>query len=132
MRGALSVFDRPGRVGANAAKEAAILDAALALFVERGYEATSVPEVARRARVGAGTIYLYFESKEILVNALLSRIKRDLAARVLAAWRPKAPLEAQFRALHGAFGAWALEEPRAQATFARVARGVRSGKRPRR
>jgi AcrR family transcriptional regulator len=72
-----------------------------------------VPEVAKRAGVAAGTIYLYFESKEVLVNALLARIKGDLAARVLAAWKPREALEAQFRALHAAFGQWALEHPRA-------------------
>jgi TetR/AcrR family transcriptional regulator, repressor of fatR-cypB operon len=111
----MPVFDRPGRVGAHPEREREILDAALDLFVERGYEATSVPEVAKRAGVAAGTIYLYFESKEVLVNALLARIKRDLAKRVLAAHRPKDGLEAQFRALHGAFGRYALEFPRAGA-----------------
>jgi TetR/AcrR family transcriptional regulator, repressor of fatR-cypB operon len=94
-------------------REATILDAALDLFVERGYEATSVPEVARRARIAAGTIYLYFDSKEALVNALLARIKAGLAARVVAAYDETAPLESQFRALHEAFARWVLEEPRA-------------------
>ena len=96
-------------------REAAILEAALDLFVERGFEATSVPEVAQRAGVAAGTIYLYFASKEALVNALLARIKGALAARLLTAWRPDAPLEEQFAGLHGAFGRWLLEHPRAGA-----------------
>jgi AcrR family transcriptional regulator len=104
--------ERPARAPVRPGREGAILDAALALFVERGYEATSVPEVARRAGVAAGTIYLYFDSKEALVNALLARSKRDLAERVLAAWDPRASLEAQFRALHEAFGRFALERPR--------------------
>jgi AcrR family transcriptional regulator len=102
---------RASRPPARADRREHILDAALALFVEKGFEATSVPEVARRARLAAGTIYLYFESKEVLVNALLARSKGDLAARVLAAWRPGEPLEAQFRALHAALGRFALERP---------------------
>jgi AcrR family transcriptional regulator len=112
-RGAPPVSARPRRAGARPSRERAILDAALDLFVERGYEATSVPEVAKRAGVAAGTIYLYFESKEVLVNALLARIKGDLGKRVLAAWRPRDGLEAQFRALHGAFGRFSIEFPRA-------------------
>jgi AcrR family transcriptional regulator len=51
-------------------KRAAIMQAALELFAERGFHGTAVPEIAERARVGAGTIYRYFESKEALVNAL--------------------------------------------------------------
>ena len=51
-------------------KHEAILDAALALFVERGYHGTAVPAIAERAGVAAGTIYHHFESKEQLVNAV--------------------------------------------------------------
>lgn len=47
-----------------------ILDAALDLFEEQGFDATAVPEVAKRAGVATGSIYRYFESKDDLVNAL--------------------------------------------------------------
>ena len=43
-------------------KSTAILEAALALFAERGYDGTPVPLIAEKAGVGAGTIYRYFES----------------------------------------------------------------------
>ena len=59
------------------AKREAILDAALSLFAERGYHGTSVPSIAKRAGVGAGTLYRYFENKEKLVNALFLREKRE-------------------------------------------------------
>jgi AcrR family transcriptional regulator len=52
-----------------------ILDAALSAFAERGFHGTPVPLIAERAKVGAGTIYRYFESKEALVNALYRRSK---------------------------------------------------------
>ena len=58
-------------------KREAILDAALDLFVERGFHGTAVPQIAERAGVGAGTIYRYFESKEALVNALYQRWKKS-------------------------------------------------------
>jgi AcrR family transcriptional regulator len=94
-------------------REASILRAALDLFVERGYGATSVPSVAKRAGVAAGTIYLYFESKDALVNALLVRIKAALGARVVTSLRSGDALRSQFRAIHGAFGRWVIEHPRA-------------------
>ncbi|WP_051239984.1 TetR/AcrR family transcriptional regulator [Pontibacillus halophilus] len=47
-----------------------ILEAALTLFAERGAEATTIPMVAKQANVGAGTIYRYFDNKDVLVNDL--------------------------------------------------------------
>ncbi|WP_226579841.1 TetR/AcrR family transcriptional regulator [Halobacillus litoralis] len=47
-----------------------ILHSALTLFAERGFDATTIPMIANDARVGAGTIYRYFENKEVLVNTL--------------------------------------------------------------
>ncbi|MDQ0175532.1 TetR/AcrR family transcriptional regulator [Bacillus chungangensis] len=47
-----------------------ILLAALKLFTERGFDATTVPMIADTAKVGAGTIYRYFENKEVLLNSL--------------------------------------------------------------
>jgi len=48
-----------------------LLAAALALFVERGYAATRLDDVAARAGVSKGTLYLYFSSKEELFRAVV-------------------------------------------------------------
>ena len=48
-----------------------LVDAALALFVEHGYAATRLEEVASRAGVSKGTLYLYFENKEDLFKAVV-------------------------------------------------------------
>lgn len=64
-------------------KERSILSAALALFAERGYQGTAVPEVAALAGVGTGTIYRYFENKEALVNAVFRRAKTRLKETLL-------------------------------------------------
>lgn len=48
-----------------------LLDAALALFVEKGFAATRSEEVASRAGVSKGTLYLYFPSKEELFKAVV-------------------------------------------------------------
>ena len=48
-----------------------LIAAALDEFVERGYEAAKLADVARRAGVTKGTIYLYFESKEALFKAVV-------------------------------------------------------------
>lgn len=50
-----------------------ILDAALALFSVQGYEPTSVDEVAARAGISKAGLYLYFDSKDALLRALIER-----------------------------------------------------------
>ena len=49
-----------------------LLDAALDLFVERGFAATRSEDVAARAGVSKGTLYLYYPSKEELLKAVIS------------------------------------------------------------
>jgi len=48
-----------------------IITAALAVFADRGFAATTLEDVARKAGVTKGTIYLYFENKDALFKALI-------------------------------------------------------------
>lgn len=68
----------PSRVRRPDARPGELLDAALALFVEKGFAATRVEEVARRAGVSKGTLFLYFGSKQALFNAV---VRENLALR---------------------------------------------------
>ena len=52
-------------------RPAEITEAALAAFAEKGYEATRVDDVARRAGVSKGLLYLYFKTKEDLFKAVI-------------------------------------------------------------
>ena len=60
-----------------------LLDAALALFVEKGFAATRAEEVAKRAGVSKGTLYLYYPSKEELFKAVVRRNLSSLIAEGL-------------------------------------------------
>ncbi|MEW6707684.1 MAG: TetR/AcrR family transcriptional regulator [Pseudomonadota bacterium] len=57
-----------------------LLDAALELFVEKGFAATRSEEVAARAGVSKGTLYLYFPSKEELFKAVVRQNLTTLIA----------------------------------------------------
>lgn len=57
-----------------------LLDAALALFVEKGFAATRSEEVARAAGVSKGTLYLYYPSKEELFKAVVRHNLSSLIA----------------------------------------------------
>ena len=52
-------------------KRQLIMEAALQVFVEHGYEKTKIIDVARTAGIGKGTVYEYFESKEALFCCIL-------------------------------------------------------------
>jgi AcrR family transcriptional regulator len=56
------------------ARPGEILEAALDLFAEKGFAATKLTEVAKRAGVSKGTVYLYYESKEALFQALVKEM----------------------------------------------------------
>jgi TetR/AcrR family transcriptional regulator len=60
------------------ARPGELLDAALDLFVEKGFAATRAEEVAARAGVSKGTLFLYFPSKEELFKAV---VRENLSGR---------------------------------------------------
>jgi TetR/AcrR family transcriptional regulator len=64
------------------ARPGELLAAALDLFVEKGYAATRVEEVAQRAGVSKGTLFLYFSSKEELFKAV---VRENISGR-FAEW----------------------------------------------
>lgn len=93
-------------------KAEAILAAALDLFVERGFHGTSVPSVADKAGVAAGTIYHYFPSKEALVNVLYKRWKNEIALQLVTRFPQERPVREQFRTLWERMVDFAVEHPK--------------------
>ena len=73
----------PKRERRKQARPGELLDAALDLFVEKGFSATRVDEVAARAGVSKGTLFLYFQSKEDLFKAVV----RENIANKFPTWQ---------------------------------------------
>lgn len=61
-----------------------LLDAALTLFVDQGYAHTSVAQIARAAGISKGAVYLYFPSKQAILEGLVKRAVSPVADRALA------------------------------------------------
>ncbi len=72
--------ETPVRRRRKEARPQELLDAALALFVEKGFAATRAEEVARRAGVSKGTLYLYYPSKSDLFKAVVRQTLSHLIA----------------------------------------------------
>jgi AcrR family transcriptional regulator len=66
-------------------RRAAILDAALAVFAERGYHASSIDDIAREGGVSKALIYEHFSSKQQLYAELLEQHAGELFERLAAA-----------------------------------------------
>jgi len=63
-------------------KRAAVIEAALELIAEQGFHGTPMAMIAERAGVAAGTIYRYFESKEVLIRETYNEIEKRLTIAV--------------------------------------------------
>ena len=64
---------------------AALLDAALALFVERGYGATSTPDICAAAGMTRGALYHHFTDKQDLFRAVVTREAQAVALAIVEA-----------------------------------------------
>jgi AcrR family transcriptional regulator len=93
-------------------KDDQILDAAVELFADHGVDAVGVAEIARRAGVGLGTLYLRFPSKEALATTAYAHCKRAWARAVLDDLPSEATPAEQFRAYWARLDRFAREQPR--------------------
>jgi AcrR family transcriptional regulator len=59
-----------------------LMNSALELFIEQGIGPTTVDQVTAKSLVAKGTFYLYFKSKDEVVDALVSRFAEELRARI--------------------------------------------------
>ena len=88
------------RERSKARRKAAIIRAAYELFAERGYDATTVADIAEAAEVAPRTVAMYFPAKQ---DIALSRFS-DRVASLSTALRDRQPGET----LHDVFGRWML------------------------
>ncbi|WP_339897242.1 TetR/AcrR family transcriptional regulator [uncultured Gilvimarinus sp.] len=99
-------------------KRRAILDATLSLLSERGFHGFSMKQLAERAGVAAGTIYLYFEDRDDLIGKLHDEVVREIAAHAFSGLDTSAPLEQQLRLILRNVWQFGMRRPAAMLTKA--------------
>ena len=72
----------PSQAERTEATRAALLEAARALFAERGYAATAAEEVVRRAGVTRGAMYHHFRDKKALFRAVHEQIEEEMVVAI--------------------------------------------------
>jgi len=83
----------PGRTTQGAATKARLYDIALRMIASRGYEATTLRDIAAEAGVSVGLLYRYFPNKQAVVVALYDDLSADFVAQAsrlpAAKWRDR-------------------------------------------
>jgi AcrR family transcriptional regulator len=81
------------RETARLAIRAGLRDAAERVFVRGGFSATKMSDIAREAGVAVGTLYNYFESKEVIFEEILASRGTEFLARLEPTLQIRSPLE---------------------------------------
>src|SRR5579871_4183402 len=82
----------PNRAERTAERRAAIVQAAMDEFIARGFAATRLDDIAKRAGVAKGTIYLHFKDKESMFEELIRTAIVPLVGRITAPPPPGASI----------------------------------------
>ena len=88
-----------------------ILHAALELIAEQGFHGAPIAAIADRARVGAGTIYRYFENKDVLINELFQELHDRICASLRDGYEVDKPLKERFCHLSTALLRYFIDNP---------------------
>jgi len=80
-------------------KKTAIFAATLQLISQQGLHATPMSQIADKAKIGMGTIYHYFPSKESLINALYLENKAKLLSFLMLSYDADCAIEQSFKTL---------------------------------
>lgn len=73
-----------------------LMEAAMRLFVERGYFNTSIPDIVRESNISIGSIYHHFENKQDLAKALYAETLSSFTAEMLRRTEQAANLKEKF------------------------------------
>jgi len=73
-----------------------IVRAALEMIAEQGFHGSPMAELAKRAGVGAGTIYRYFENKDVLIAELYRVLEGRIQPALMAGYREEQPVRERF------------------------------------
>jgi AcrR family transcriptional regulator len=88
-----------------------IVRAALELIAENGFHGAPMAMIAERANVGAGTIYRYFENKDLLITELYQDLEERMFPVILVGYTPEKTFRERFLHLGTALLRFFIENP---------------------
>jgi len=101
-------------------KRTQFLNSALKLFVANGIQRTSTSEISKDAGTASGTLFLYFPTKQDLINELILKIGREQSEYIKALLQPSLPARETFLTIWEGSIRWFLENMDAYKYFLQV------------
>jgi AcrR family transcriptional regulator len=92
-------------------KREQIILSAIKLFSSKGFQATSTTSITQLARVGTGTLFLYFKSKDEMINTIYREVKEALAEEISQGINEQASFRGKLKLIWINMVRWALENP---------------------
>lgn len=92
-------------------KRGDIIQAALELIAEQGFHGAPMSEISAKAGVAAGTIYRYFENKEVLINELHQELEKKIIEHIRKDYPVSQPLRERFLFLLGELLRYFIKNP---------------------
>ena len=93
-------------------KQNSIIEATLNLIFTRGLVGLKMSVIAKEAKIAVGTLYIYFDSKEQLLNDIFMRFKRASMEALQQEIDDKLPFKENFKLVWQRYLEFALENPR--------------------
>jgi AcrR family transcriptional regulator len=101
-------------------KRNAILDAATRVFAERGLTAAPTSEISKQAGVAEGTLFTYFTTKDVLINALYREIKLELADAMMSGFPRRKSVRTRLRHVWDCYVNWGVSNPEQRKVLAQL------------
>lgn len=88
-----------------------IFEATLTIVLKTGFNGLKMADVAKAAKLGTGTLYIYFKNKEVLINRLYFTIKKKTMEQLLEVFNPEETFQRSFKKLWYNYLQISMNEP---------------------
>jgi AcrR family transcriptional regulator len=92
-------------------KQKQLIEASIDLFAREGFWNTPTSRIARHAGVGTGTLFVYFESKAALIDAVYAQLKQEFVSYVVEDYPEDAAVQARFEHIWIRWVDWGVQNP---------------------
>jgi AcrR family transcriptional regulator len=92
-------------------KQKQIIEASIDLFAQAGFWNTPTSRIAKHAGVGTGTLFNYFESKDVLIESVYAQLKEEFMSHVAADYPEDGSAKMRFEHIWFRYVDWGIHNP---------------------
>jgi AcrR family transcriptional regulator len=89
-------------------KRTQLIEASIDLFAKEGFWNTPTSRIAKHAGVGTGTLFTYFESKAVLIDAVYAQLKQEFMSYVIADYPEDGSVKTRFEHIWFRYVNWGI------------------------